>query len=92
LNRIARDRHPRLEQLTLIRLILHRDPYRDGLEALKSRGRLEVRALLAAVERSPAFGTRAPKIDVSRQSRGAIKATGRGHRLHEAREPRTGNV
>src|SRR5258708_30865991 len=52
---IARDSHTRLEQLALVGLVLRHDPYGDRLEALKARRRLEVRALLAAVERGVAL-------------------------------------
>src|SRR5258708_6454748 len=52
---VARDGHARLEQLALVGLVLQHDPYWDRLEALKARRRLEVRALLAAVERGVAL-------------------------------------
>jgi hypothetical protein len=54
---VARYRDARFEKLARIRLILARDAHRDRLQALKASGRLEVRALLAAVQGHSALGT-----------------------------------
>src|SRR5581483_11230837 len=54
---VASYRHTRLEQLTFIGLIFDRNADGHRLQALKARRRLKMSALLAAVQRSPAFGT-----------------------------------
>ena len=61
---IARHRDARLEQLALVGLILDRDSHRDRLQALEARGRLEMRALLAAMQRRAALGTLALPIHI----------------------------
>ena len=81
-----------LEQLALVGLILDRDSHRDRLQALKARGRLEIRALLAAVQRDAALGTVAAEVDARAQRRGAVEAARGRHRLHQPRQARTGDV
>ena len=91
MRRVPRDRHSRLEPLTLVGLVLHCDSYWYRLQALEPRGRLEVRALLAAMERRAALGTVALKIDIQRKRGGAV-ITARGcYRLHHPRQARTGD-
>src|SRR5581483_421163 len=68
-------RHTRLEQLTLIGLIFDRNAHGHRLQALKARRRLKMSALLAAVQRSPAFGTLPLPIRVGRKRRGTVKTT-----------------
>jgi len=53
---VASHGNARLEQLAFIGLVLGRDSHRHRLQALKPCGRLEIRALLAAMERGPDLG------------------------------------
>jgi len=71
---LARHRDARPEQLAFVGLILEHDPYGDGFQALKASGRLEIRALLAAMQRGAALGTVAAKVDARAQRRGATEA------------------
>ena len=59
----------RLKQIAFVGLILHRNPHRHRLQALEAGGRLEVRALFAAVQRRAAFGTLALPIDIGTRAR-----------------------
>jgi hypothetical protein len=79
---VACDRDSRLEQSAVVGLVLHRNSYRDGLQALEPRGGFKMRALFAAMQRHSALGTISPKVDVGRQRRGTTEATGRRDRLY----------
>jgi hypothetical protein len=82
----------RLEQLAFISLVFDRDPHRDRFQALKARRRLEVSALLAAMQSRSALGTLPFEVDPFAQQRRAAVASGSRHRLHHARQARTGDV
>jgi hypothetical protein len=86
------DCHPRRKQRAIVPLVLDRDPYRDWLEALKSRGRFEMRALLATVQIGITFRTHAVHVGAGRQGGCAIKAAGRCHMLHQPGKARSGYV
>jgi hypothetical protein len=75
---IARDGNARLEELAFISLVFAGDPRGDGLQALKARGWLEVRTLLAAMQRGSTLGA---LLEVERfgQQGGAAVASGRRH-------------
>src|SRR5262249_18326228 len=90
--RIARNRDPGLEQRAFVGLVLHRDPYRYRFEALESGGRLEICALFTAMQGSMAFWTLGRKIPVGRQRGGAVETAGRCYRLHQPRQPRSGDI
>jgi hypothetical protein len=76
----------------LISLVLHRDALRNGLQALKPSGRLEVSALLATVQIDAALRTLALPIHILRQGSGAVKTSGRHDVLQKARKPRTSYI
>jgi hypothetical protein len=56
--------YARLKEFTFIRRVLWRDPDGNRFQTLEPRGRLEVGALLAAVQRYAALGTVTTPIDV----------------------------
>src|ERR1035438_4306226 len=80
------------EQRALVGFVLQRDAHRNGLQALESSGWLEIGALLATMQRSVAFRTVAVPVDAVRQSRGTVETAGRGDRLYQARQARSGYV
>ena len=90
--RIARHGDAQLEQLAFVGLVFHRDPHRNRLQALEPRRRLEMRALLAAMQRRAALGTVPSEIDVARKRGGTVKATRRRYALYHPRQARPGNV
>ena len=90
--RIARHGNPRFKQLAIVRLVLEGNPYRDGLQTLETRRRLEVRALLAAVQRIVTLGTLASKIDIGRQHGRAVVAARGGYRLYHSGQPRPRDI
>jgi len=79
------DREPRLEQLALIGEVLTGDANGNRLQALKSCRRLKVGALLAAMQRSIALGTRAAEIDVDGKHGGTIEAARARYHLNQPR-------
>jgi hypothetical protein len=79
MHRFARHGETRLEQRTLVALILRRNPYRYRLQALEARGGLKIGTLLAAVESRAALRTFAFEIDIGQKRGGAIEASCRGH-------------
>ncbi len=82
----------RLKQRAFIGLIFRRDPHRHRLHALEARGRLEIGALLAAMQGDAALGAFAGEIGVREQWRGTV-VTARGrHRLHQTWKPGAGDV
>lgn len=90
--RIPGHGYARLKKFALVGLILHRDPHWYRLQTLEARGRLKVRALFAAMQRRPTFGTFSLPIDIRRKRGGAIK-TARGHYvLEQPGKPRAGDV
>jgi len=89
---VARHGHARLKQLAVVRLVFHRDPYRYRLQALEASGRLKVRALLAAMERRPAFGTLALPIDIGSELGGTIKTASRHYVLEQPGQARASDV
>src|ERR1700722_7514994 len=92
MHRFASHGKARLEQRTLIGLILRRDPHRHRLQTLEAGGGLEIGTLLAAVQSRAALRTFALEIDVGKKRSGTVKASCRRDRLHHARKPRSGNV
>lgn len=92
MDRFARHGETRLEQRTFVGLVLRGDSYRYRFQALEPRGRLKIRALLAAVQGRAAFGAFAFEIDIGKKRGGAVETSCRGHRLHHARKPRSGDV
>ena len=92
MDRFACHRETRLEQRTLIGLVLHRDAYRYRLQALETSGRLKIRALLAAVQSRAALRAFAFEVDIGKKRGGAIETSCRRHRLHHARKPRAGDI
>src|ERR1022692_3802714 len=86
---IACHSNARRKQGTLVGLVLQRDARRNRLQALKSRGRLEMGALLAAMQRGVTFRTVAVPIDPVRQLRGTTETASCGHCLYEAWQART---
>ncbi len=86
---IARHCYTRLKEITFVGRVLGRNAHRHGLQTLEARGRLEIRALLAAMQSHAALGTGAFEICVRSQRRGAVVTSGRRHRLHQPREART---
>ena len=90
--RIASDRDARLEQIAFVCLIFCGNSHRNWFHALKSRGRLKIRALLAAMQGRVAFGTGSAKIGIRRERRRTVVAPGRGHCLNHARQTGTGYV
>jgi hypothetical protein len=89
---VARHSNTRFEQVAFVGFILQRNPDRNGLQALKARGRFEVGALLAAVQSGSAFRAVAAEIGSAGKLRGAVIAPGRGNGLNQPREPRTGHI
>lgn len=81
----ARHGDPRRKEGTLVSLVFVGDAYRNGLQALKTNGGLEVRALFAAVQLGVALGTSAGEVDSRRECGGAVVTAGRGHVLHQTR-------
>jgi hypothetical protein len=77
---VPRHGHSRREELAGIRLVLQGNTDRNRLEALKARGRIEVYALFAAMQRYAAFRTDALEIDIRRQGHRAAK-TARGNEI-----------
>jgi len=63
----------RLEQRTLVGLILRDDPHRHRLQTLEARGGLEIRALLAAMQSRTALRALALEVDIGKQRRGTIE-------------------
>ena len=63
---VACDGDARLEQLALVKLVLHGYSYRDRLQTLEARRWLEMRALLATVQSGVAFRAIAVPVDVVR--------------------------
>jgi len=92
MHRFARYGEARLEERTLVGLVLHRDPYRYWFQALEARGRLKIRTLLAAVQSDAALGAFTFEIDIGEEGGGAIETSCRRYRLHHARKPRSGNI
>ncbi len=81
------------KQIAQIRLVLQRNANGDRLIALEARGGLEVRALLAAMERRSAFGALAIERSRVREQRRRAVVTARGcHCLNEARQARSGDI
>jgi hypothetical protein len=89
---VTRHCDARFKQIAFVGLILHRNPHRHGLQALEASGRLEVRALFAAMERRSALGTLALPIDILRQRGGAIETTSGYNVLEQPRKARSGDV
>ena len=89
---IARYCHTRLEQRALVGFVLQRNPYRNRLQALETRGGFEVGALLAAVQRSAAFRAVAGEIGAGGKLRRAVEAARRRDCLHQAWQPGTSDV
>jgi len=89
---VSRHGYARLEQRTLVGFVLHGDAHRDRLQALEARRGIEVRALLAAVQRGAAFRAVAAVIGSVGKLRGAVVATGGGHGLDQAGKPRAGYI
>ena len=87
-----RHRDPWCKGGTLVVLILDGNPHGNRLEALEPRGWLEVRALLATVERGVALRTSAGEIKIGRQGSRAVVTSGRGDMLDEARQPGAGYI
>jgi hypothetical protein len=92
MHRFARYGEARLEERTLVGLVLHRDPYRYWFQALEARGGLKIRTLLAAVQSDAALRAFAFEVDIGKKSGGTIETSCRGHRLHHARKPRSGDI
>ena len=92
MHRFARYSEARLEQCTLVGLVLHRDSYRYWFQALEARGGLKIRTLLAAVQSHAALRAFAFEIDIGKKGGGAVEASCRRYRLHHARKPRSGDV
>ena len=89
---ITRHRYAGPEQGAIVRLVLRRDACWDGFGALEPRGRLEVGALLAAVERCVALRALNREVGTGWKLGRAIEATRRRYRLHQPRQTRSGNV
>ena len=89
---IARYRYARIEEFALIRRIFGRDSRGDRFQTLEARRRLEMRALLAAMQSRSALRTIRPPIQIRRERGGAV-ITARGrYRLHHPRQTRTGYI
>jgi hypothetical protein len=89
---IPRNRHARFEERALVSPILHGDPYRHWLQALKARRWLKIRTLLAAMQGRMALGAVALKIHIwSKRSRTVIAARCGGG-LDQAWKARAGYV
>jgi hypothetical protein len=80
------------EKRTFVSLIFIGNTHRYRFQALETGGRLEVRALLAAVQRHVAFRARTRKVSSRGKRRRAIKTAGGGDVLHQAREAGAGYV
>lgn len=89
---IARYGNARLEEFALVGLILHGDSRRNRLKALKARGRLEMCALLAAMEGSSAFRAVSLPVDIGRKRGRATKTPGGDNVLEQARQPWASDV
>jgi hypothetical protein len=89
---IARHCNSRLKQRTFIGLVLNRDSRRNRFQALKTGGWLEIRALLAAVQRGAALGTLAFPIHARWQRSGTTETAGRHYVLQEPWKAGSGNV
>ncbi len=89
---IPGDRDAWAEQFALIRLVLHRDARRNRLQALEPRGRLEMRALLAAMQRRGAFRTGRFEVGSNRQRRRAIETARSGDGLYQSGKARTCDI
>ena len=89
---VARHGDARPEERALIRLILGSDAHRDRLQALEARRRLEIGALLAAVQCHAALRAVSAEVDVRRERRRAVEAARRRHGLDQPGEARTGHV
>jgi len=90
--RIARYGDTRFKQSAIVGLILDDNAHGDGLDALETRRRLKIRALLAAVQRGVALGAFRRKLGACQKSGGTIEAAGGGYGLHQAREARAGDI
>ena len=82
----------RLEQFALVRLVLHGDAHWDRLQALKTGGRLEVGALLAAMQGCSAFRAGTLPLHIGRQGGGAAETSCRNHVLQKARKARPRDI
>jgi phosphoribosylanthranilate isomerase len=80
---IASNRDSRLKQRTFVGLVFNRDSRRNGFQALKTCGWLEIRALLAAVQRGAALGTLTFPIHTRWQRSGTTETAGRHYILQE---------
>ena len=89
---VAGHRDARAEQLAGIGLVLHRDAYGNRLQTLKAGGRLEMGALLAAMQGGATLGAVAFPIDIRGHSRRTVEATGCDNILQKAREARAGDI
>ena len=92
MSHVARDGHTRIEELALVGLVFRRDADHNRFQALETRGRLKVGALLAAVQRGSALGALPLEVGSRAEKRGTVVAPGSSHSLHHARQPRPGNI
>jgi len=90
--RVARHSHAGRKQRAVIGFVFNRNSRRNRLQTLEARGRLEVRALFAAVKLGIALGTVPAEVDAIRQRRRATVASRRRYRLHQARQARASDV
>ena len=89
---VAGNGHARREELAGICLVFDGDALRNRLQALEARGRIEVHALFAAMQRRPAFRAVSLEIYVGRQSDRAVKASRSNHVLDQAGKLRSGDI
>src|SRR5579883_2907809 len=82
----------RLKESAIVSRVFRRYAHRHRLQTLEARGRFEVRALLAAMQRNPALGTIPAPVNVGRKRGRAVVASRRGDGLHHARQARAGYI
>jgi hypothetical protein len=76
----------------LVGLVFVGKAHRDGFQALEAGGRLEVRALFAAMQFRVALGASAGEVRSRRKGCRAIETSGGGYVLHQTRQAGAGHV
>jgi hypothetical protein len=89
---VPRHGDPRRERTAVVVLVLGGNANQNRLEALETGGGLEVRALLATVQRYVALRAVAREIDPFGEGRGAVITAGRSYVLDQTRQTGAGNV
>ena len=86
--RILFNRGAKFVERAIVPLILSRNPLGDGLHAFKSRGGIEISALLAAMQFESAMRALALRVETRLQHRAAIRASRARDRADHARRAR----